>query len=602
MNWKERNRNRVENLTNAAIRFWLATAAFVLAALFFMYDIEFGVDHYERITTLLIVGFSGIAVQLLIERFFREKKLYQITLYVAAVLFASGYYIYLVHYDGMFWITAIRTWVIIFSLFIASIWFPTVKKENVTYSTSFLIFFKVFFTSLLFSIVLTIGLMAIIGAFHFLILDVDMNIYIHVLTLIWLVFFPLYFLSLIPEYPNGEESDSYQQAKTVPKFLEILLSYIVVPVIVAYTAILLLYILTNITGDFWSDNLLEPLLVSYAITGWIALFLIESIITQSGRLFKQYFPKLLLVVVSFQTIATVMKINSMGITHGRYFVLLFSIFSTLSCLLYIFFYEKRNAIPGILILLSIVSILPYVDAVSLGIRSQTNRLEETLIRNQMLEDHSVQPDDSIPENDKERIVESVQYLDRMDHLDELDYLVLDEYNYFSNQAFIETFGFDQYTLDAEESDPYEPTTEPDSFHLRLEDSDARQMDVADSDLVVPLYVSNGSLYPSFTDEEFYDEGLPVTFNEMTYYLYWAEEEQDLAFIVETDNGESLIEMDLSDLLERSEPTSGYEFRDLETMTSTESNEQISVRLVFTELEVMEDQLVNGEMYTFIRFE
>ena len=50
------------------------------------------------------------------------------------------------------------------------------------------------------------------------------------------------------------------------KFLEGLISYIIIPITAIFTVILLLYVIMNITGDFWKDNLMEPLLVTFSIT------------------------------------------------------------------------------------------------------------------------------------------------------------------------------------------------------------------------------------------------------------------------------------------------------------------------------------------------
>ena len=84
----------------------------------------------------------------------------------------------------------------------------------------------------------------------------------------------MYFLSLIPIYPGesnkGSEETKRQtdvvfRAAKCPKFFEILISYIIIPLITVFTIILLVYIIKNIGGEFWSDNLLEPMIVSYSI-------------------------------------------------------------------------------------------------------------------------------------------------------------------------------------------------------------------------------------------------------------------------------------------------------------------------------------------------
>lgn len=301
MKWKERNQRTIENLATAIARFWFSAASFLLTALFAMYSIETGADQLYRLVACLVAGVVGMFTQLLYERFYREKKAFRLIFYLVSFIFSIGYYFYLEYTLEMQTVVFIRTWVLVFILYIGSMWVPSLKQMNVTFSKSFVAFFKAHFTSLLLSFVLAVGTCMVLGTFHFLIMEIEYTLYFHILAFIWFAFFPVYTLSLLPVFPSreAEESEKYIRAISVPKFLEVLLSYIVVPLIVAYTLILLLYILTNITGEFWNDNLLEPLLVSYAVTGWVTLFLIESVETDSARLFKLHFPKLLVVVVFF---------------------------------------------------------------------------------------------------------------------------------------------------------------------------------------------------------------------------------------------------------------------------------------------------------------
>ena len=65
----------------------------------------------------------------------------------------------------------------------------------------------------------------------------------------------------------------FLEAAKCPKFFEILISYIIIPLIAVFTIILLVYIIKNIGGEFWSDNLLEPMIVSYSIFVIVRLFI-----------------------------------------------------------------------------------------------------------------------------------------------------------------------------------------------------------------------------------------------------------------------------------------------------------------------------------------
>src|SRR5699024_5511234 len=138
---------------------------------------------------------------------------------------------------------------------------PTAKNEKLFFHQHFLAIFKSILTILLFSLVLTIGTAAIILTVDNLLFSVPTNAVSHAMNIIWSLFAPIYFLGMIPYYDERDSEETYH----VPRFLEILLVYIVIPLTAIYTVILLLYVVLNISGEFWTDNLLEPMLVSYAI-------------------------------------------------------------------------------------------------------------------------------------------------------------------------------------------------------------------------------------------------------------------------------------------------------------------------------------------------
>lgn len=583
-------------MSEAISRFWFAIAAFLLGTVLSMHAFEVGFDDYEAWVTCLIAGIAGVMVQLLIERLSHKKSGMLRGLFVVVILFSCFYYVYLTYYSENSSLTNMRTSVIFFILYLASIWIPTIKNRAVSFSNSFVAFFKAHFTSFLLSFVLMIGLCLVVGAFHFLIMDIDFTIYMHIMAITWGAFFPLYFLSLIPFFPKEEENGDakYHHAIQVPKFLEVLLSYIVVPLLVAYTLILLLYILTNITGEFWNDNLLEPLLVSYTVTGWITLFLIESVETQSAKLFKAYFPKLLLFVVLFQTASTIAQMTTFGLTQGRYFVLLYGIVSIIGAILYVFAYDKRKAIPGLLILFSILPILPYIDAVHLSVRSQENRLESVLEENGMIEGGEVQPDGSIPDQDKEVIIESIDYLNRHRDISDVDYLP-DEH--ISGPTFTETFGFDRSSL--EEVDPAleHQDAEPSRFEVYLEDSAARQINVSESDLLIPARIFRQDIYSPDLEES--EDMLEFEFDGETYEILWDESENMLTIRDEIEV--VFLEIDQSTLRELDETTDSREERGLEELTFTEENDQLAVELIYTELTVEEDSPLDAELYILIEF-
>lgn len=442
---------------------------------------------YHRLFISFLLGASVYAVyQMLFERFFIRTAI-RICFLGLAAAFTVIYYWFI---RDTHWGTevTIRTTVIFFILLIAFLWIPVIKSRF-TFNQSFMAVFKGFFASVFFTGILYLGVMLILRATDLLIFRIDEKAYMHAANIIFVLLTPVYFLVLIPHYPGKEdekntsgmnheiteqpysEEETYNKKEiryapdtsnedqtiiikfvndqvkrdnalnksvTPAKFLETLISYIVIPVTAVFTVILLLYILMNITGDFWTDNLMEPLLLSYSIMVIIVYLLASSISNPFARYFRLIFPKVLVPVVLFQTAASIRKTADVGITYGRYYIILFGVFATLSGVVFCILPVRKNGlIAPLLIGMSVISITPPVDAFTISRINQTGRLENTLKRNDMLREEKIIPKTDILEGDKKIIASSVSYLDRMGYLKQIPWLL----TYSKSYNFRETFGF-----------------------------------------------------------------------------------------------------------------------------------------------------------------
>ena len=238
-----------------------------------------------------------------------------------------------------------------------------------------------------------------------------------------------------------QQEEKVEKAISCPKNLGILISYIIIPLTAVYTVILLAYVILNIRDNFWTKNLLEPLLVSYAVTVILVYLLASGLENKFASLFRKVFPKVLVPIVLFQTIASILKIQEMGITHGRYYVILFGIFATIVGLIFSFLpIKKHGVIAAILIVFSAISIIPPIDAFTVSRVNQINLLEKTLLENNMLENDTIVPNSAVSKEDKKIITHTVGYIDSMNYADEIDWLP-DNVFYYDN--FKKTFGFEE---------------------------------------------------------------------------------------------------------------------------------------------------------------
>lgn len=450
-------RNTLKGLTSAVTRFPLTSVFLLAAAIVNAMDIQSGNDDLAKYFLALITGaFLGVVAQMTYERFF-DKRFSCVALNAVAAILTLGYYLIISPVPELGTEITVRTMVAIFALFIAFIWIPSIKSRT-TFNESFMVAFKAFFISIFFAGIIFAGTSLILGATNILLFEVESKAYTHTMNIVFVLFAPVYFLSLIPVYFGKSDDavsdevleskeDNISRMSNCPKYLEILISYIIIPLTAVFTAILAIYIVLNVGRAFWADNLLEPMLVSYSITVILVYILASRLENKFAQFFRKIFPKVLIPIVVFQTIASVMKIGDTGIIHSRYYVILFGIFATIAGILFSFMPIRRNGIVAcILIILSLISIVPPVDAFTVSRSNQIAILRKTLERNNMLEGNTIKPGPGIPKEEKERIADTLGYLNRMEYIDRIPFIP-DDFNYYSD--FEKIFGFDPYGMDTE---------------------------------------------------------------------------------------------------------------------------------------------------------
>lgn len=444
--------NNLNRLTDAIARFPLTTLFLLATAIVNAISINTEKDDFSKYLYTFVVGtFLSAGLQVAYERFFTKLST-RVLLMGAGIVLTAGYYVIIMNSPTLGLEMMIRTLVTNFALLIAFIWVPVIKS-NISFNQSFMITFKSIFTSLFFSGVLFIGINIIIFAIDQLIFSVNYKVYPHTANIVFVLFATMYFLSLIPVFPgtmnrnkNSEQLDVQHdrivKASHCPKFVEVLISYIIIPLIAVFTLILLLYIFRNIGGKFWTDNLLEPMLVSYAITV-ILVYILASEINNSFTLwFRKVFPKILVPIVIFQIVASVLSLAVTGLTYGRYYVILFGVFAAISGILLSFLPVRKNGLVAmLLIFFSVISIVPPVDAFTMSRTSQTETLKKVLVKNHMFENNQIQANASISDQDKEIITNTVSYLSMMEYTKRIEWLP-DDFNMYED--FSNTFGFDMY--------------------------------------------------------------------------------------------------------------------------------------------------------------
>ena len=402
----------------------------------------------EALARLLYTGifsfFLSVFVQFIQERF-RSLKKNKILLGIAVMIITVLYYFFMTSFT-MGAAATIRLFIICFAL-LGLYMYIVSYKEEVDFNHISLSHLKAFFISTLYSLILFLGLLAIYYAVDLLLVELDSDIVAHIANIVFIIFAPSYYLSMLPKFneiaamPDKEETSFYHY----PKFLEILVSYIMIPLITAYTAVLILYFIKILIEMEWPIGQIGPMVLIYSAAGLIMYILCNELNNRFAVLFRKLFPFAHIPLVILQLISVGIRLNAYGFTESRYYVTLFGIYSIV-CSLYLILSKKKNA--GMIVFLSacfaLFSIIPPVDAFRVSRLSQTQRVEMILESNGMLIDGQLIPKENISNQDKDEIRSIIFYMADMGHLEAINWLPEDAKDNDIYRDFDELFGFSSY--------------------------------------------------------------------------------------------------------------------------------------------------------------
>lgn len=438
-------RGRLKDAAQAIVRFPVTFLLLLLTAVLLSVSLETRNSYNIQLISLAFGSFCFLAAQALCERFAKKLKP-KIFIYAAAAAISVVYYLLVRSVGSVDIIVGVNTGAAIFALFVLFLWIPSVREAS-DFNIVFLSVFKGVFTSVFYSAVIWGGLSLIFLAVDTLLVKLPDTVYEHMSFYIFIVLAPVLFLSFLPVFNKGANDDKLRKASIYPKFFEIVLSYILVPLVSVYTLVLLIYIIKTAAQGSWSDNLLEPLMLSWCITVLILYILLSRLQNHFAHVFLKVFPPLLCVIALFQIVSSLISVFNYGIYHGKYFVLLFGVYSVLCGILLFIFPVKKNGIAAFLaVCFAFFSLLPFIGSFPVSIASQKALLTGTLEKNNMLSGYTIIPKGDIADRDKSVITRSFTYLSRIGKTDTLEYLpdVISEGPFagdYEGDSFEKTFGF-----------------------------------------------------------------------------------------------------------------------------------------------------------------
>ncbi|SDB83128.1 protein of unknown function [Pelagirhabdus alkalitolerans] len=507
-----------EQFIKVCVRYPLTVALLFSLAMYNLLQIESNQQIEEPYFQAILVGIMlSLVSQQLHERYFLRIKMRLFLIGLSLVLMLS-YFFFLNTLSIPFVEMHYRTITIVLMTSVMFIGLPSIDSQ-IRFSQSFLAIFKRVFISLFYSIVLIGGIGLIIAAVDLLLFSVSYTMFMHAFNLVATLFFPLIFLGSIPLQD--------ELVKEMPSpILEKLLTYVLVPITAIYTGVVLLYIAMTIAQTEWLDALLEPILISYFILTLIIYLLALECNHTITKLFVSVFPKILALIALFQTIVSVVRIGDIGLTYGRYYVILFSVFALVMGVIYSM-KEMRDSgwIAPILIGASLVSIAPFIDAFTLSRVYQVNALESLFEENALLTDGEIVQNSDVQVSDRKDITRLVNYLS---DLDQLDYVEGIEQNRWDPNQFESALGFSpQY-------EGYQPDI------INMDSITVEQEETSFLDLRSYDYGSELSISP-------YDETREMTVGDD--FILTVETENENFYLTLSENGEDVVEIDGMELFD-----------------------------------------------------
>ena len=347
---------------------------------------SFKSDEFIEVNLLLFgsIFITGMC-EIIREKYFYEKNkwlvrgIYSFITLVLSIIFYVDYLQTNDYNNFKFW-ALIPISIILFVLI------PILNRENKEkYLQSE---FSDFVITYIFAAVLFVGIAIVLTTISYLFFSSNNDFFFRLTTyFFWFiaeVFGASLFLSLLKKTDDDLENYKF------PSIFNLLIKFVIIPLIVIYTGILYIYMAKTVISMQLPKGLISHLVLWYTAFSVIIIILITPF-TQKDKFlgnFKKYFPYFSIPLIFASLFALFQRIYQYGITEKRYYVLIL-IFWLLFCV--ILFIRKMN-ITGIFIsLIACVVIAVYTpfSAKSVSNFSQKERLKRMLVKYGALKDGKI---------------------------------------------------------------------------------------------------------------------------------------------------------------------------------------------------------------------
>ena len=437
---------------------------------------------------------------------------------------------------------------------------------------------KAFFVALIYGLVIMGGASGVAGAIQALLYqDMSSKVYMYIGAITGFLAFTL-FVGYFPDFRLGKYDGQREEAEKQPRFVEILFGYIMVPLMIALTLVLLLWIgRTVLTGIDVPFGDLAGITAAYTIGGVWLHMMVSGHDTKVTKFYIRFYPIAALVILVFAVIALIQQLSETGLRSGEYWFILTWLVAVIGAVLMIILKSKSyNIIVAITCLLAVLSVSPIVGYNVLPVKSQVNRLEKLLIKENMIKDDTIVPAEEEPAIEvRVAITEAVDYLSYQNDANLPAWFDKDLINY---NHFSEVFGFEEVWTDINyEGQP----SEYKGINLYLP---VGSIDISEYKFAINLrdQFEKGSAFTTAEGEK------------GTYKIYWESNYGNSIPYLEIQlNDEIIIEKHMGEYIDEISQKYGYESGEskpasLEDMTMVLESEEVKLLLLFRNLEINKD--------------
>lgn len=340
-------------------------------------------------------------------------------------------------------IAASRISVVILISMLTFIFFAGYPRSESDFSKALFMVQKAFVIASIYGFVLMGGASGVAGAIHALLYrSMSGKVYMYLGTIIGFLAFAI-FVGYFPEFQKGIHDPHREVAQKQPRFIEILFEYIMIPILLALTGVLLAWAgKTIITGDWAEFSTVSGIVISYSFGGiWLHL-MVTHFTSGLTKFYRKVYPITAGVILLFGIWSFMIRLSEQGLQTEEYFFFLIWIFAMSSVVL--LFFKKEGAhlyIITTICVLSFISVMPIIGYDTLPINFQVSRLEDLLIDEGILQDDELIPTTSeLTLEVREAITESVDFLGSSEEAKLPDWF---EENLDHREVFKEKLGFDQ---------------------------------------------------------------------------------------------------------------------------------------------------------------